>query len=126
MTQSAYFGAGSGTENTDLRKIKSLKPDHVVSSIRVCTDADNLNVLGVQIFYAQFGEDGRIMNEMRMEPHGLTNDNQIVACQIVDLVEGEYLSGIGFGFTSTDLIQFIYKSSFKQTLAYGGVSEKTL
>ncbi len=66
------------------------------------------------------------MNEMRMEPHGLTNDNQIVACQIVDLVEGEYLSGIGFGFTSTDLIQFIYKSSFKQTLAYGGVSEKTL
>ena len=98
----------------------------MITSIRVCTDADNLNVLGVQIFYAQFGEDGRILNEMKMEPHGLINDNQVIACQIVDLVQGEFLSGIGFGFTSTDLIQFIYKSSLKQTLAYGGVSEKTL
>lgn len=98
----------------------------MVTSIRVCTDADNLNVLGVQIFYARWGDDGRILDEIKMEPHGLLNDNQVIACQIVDLVQGEFISGIGFGFTSTDLIQFIYKSSFQQTLAYGGVSAKTL
>lgn len=79
LTQSAYFGAKTGAENTDMRKIKDLQPDHVVSSIRVCTDKDNKNVLGAQVFYARF-DRGRLFNEVKLEEHGLLNDNQVVAC----------------------------------------------
>jgi hypothetical protein len=56
-------------------------------------------VLGVQVFYARWGDDGRLMNEIKLENHGLLNDNLVIACQIVDFIDGEFLSGIGFGFT---------------------------
>ena len=49
--------------------------------------------------------------EFGMEQHGLLDENEIVTCQYNDLVQGEYLAGVGFGYTSSDLVQLVFKTN---------------
>ena len=122
LTQSAYFGALSGdVETTDMLHINKVSPVAVISSFRICTDNERRNVLGVQLFYARY-IDGRLSNEFSMEKHGLTDENEIVSCQYNDFLEGEYMTGMGFGYTNKDLIQLVFKTNKGQLAAYGGQS----
>ena len=48
LTPSPFFGASSGSvEKTDMTRLRMLSADHKINSIRVCTDGDNRNVLGL-------------------------------------------------------------------------------
>ena len=54
-----------------------------------------------------------------MESHGTTEETGIVYCQTLDFVDGEYINSLGFGFTSTDLVQFLYRTNFETIGSYG-------
>jgi len=60
-------------------------------------------VLGLQLYYARY-VNNFLTGEIGMEKHGLTDENEIITCQFNDLVEGEFINGIGFGYTNQDLI----------------------
>ena len=101
--------------------INKVGSSSVISSFRICTDNERRNVLGIQLFYAHYF-DGRLTGEFGMEQHGLLDENEIVSCQFNDFVEGEYLAGMGFGYTSSDLVQLVFKTNRGQLAAYGGNS----
>ena len=82
----------------------------MISSFRICTDSERRNVLGVQLFYARY-VDGYLSAEIAMEEHGLTKENEIIMCQFNDFLQGEFIVGMGFGYTSKDLIQLVFKTN---------------
>ena len=48
LTQSAFFGAATGkNQTTDMVYIHKIQSDSVISSFRICTDNERRNVLGV-------------------------------------------------------------------------------
>ena len=66
FTTSPIFGDQDDNHVTfnDLDKLDTLKKDHVINAIRVCPDVGNRNVLGLQVSYTRFAEDGRIEDEL--------------------------------------------------------------
>lgn len=80
LTQSAFFGAATDTTGTtDMLHINKVGPNSVITSLRVCTDSNRRNVLGIQLYYARY-VNGRLTGEFSMERHGLLDENEIVMC----------------------------------------------
>ena len=47
------------------------------------------------------------------------DEGGIVKCDTRVLADGVYISGLGFGFTSTDLITLVYRTSDNVTKSFG-------
>ena len=60
-----------------------------------------------------------MVEEKFLESHGTTEETGIVYCQTLDFVNGEYINSLGFGFTSADLVQFLYRTNFETIGSYG-------
>ena len=41
------FGADEGIETSDLNTLKRITPQHKLSTVKVCTDYDDTNVVGI-------------------------------------------------------------------------------
>ena len=90
-----------------------------MNSVRVCTDEFNKNVLGIRLTYSRYEDNGRLIEEKFLESHGTTEETGIVYCQTIDFMNGEYINSLGFGFTNTDLVQFLYRTNFETIGSYG-------
>ena len=119
FTESPVFGATEGTFFSDYNLMEQLASDHSMNSVRVCTDEYNKNVFGIRLTYSRYEEDGRLIEEKFLESHGTTEESGIVYCQTLDFLNGEYINSLGFGFTSTDLVQFLYRTNFETIGSYG-------
>ena len=56
--------------------------------MRVCPDLANRNVLGIQLSYTRYADDGRIADEIFLVGHGMVEDSPLVTCQTIDLEKG--------------------------------------
>ena len=90
FTESPMFGDQDENHVTtsDLDMITQLKADHVLNAVRVCPDLANRNVLGIQVSYTRYADDGRITDEVFLTGHGMVVDSPLVTCQTIDLEKG--------------------------------------
>jgi len=79
----------------------------------------NRNVLGIQAWYTRFSEDGRFLDEISLSAHGMTEDSEIVYCQTIDLLNGEYIAYSGLAYSTDDLVLYFYSTNEGNTSTYG-------
>ena len=91
MNASPVFGAAEGTQFSDWKKIDQLTKDHVLTKIKVCADNGNRNVLGLQLTYGGYSDDGTPLEEIPLDSHGIVDEGGIVVCDTTELADGQYL-----------------------------------
>ena len=109
MTASPVFGAAEGTQFSDWKKIDQLTKDHVLTEIKVCTDSNNRNVLGMQLTYSVYSAEGTAIEAVPLDSHGIVDEGGIVVCDNTVLAQGQYLKSLQFGYSSIDLITLNYQ-----------------
>ena len=82
-----------------------------MNAVRVCPDLANRNVLGIQVTYTRYADDGRITDEVFLSKHGMVEDSDLVTCQTIDLLNGEYIAFTGLSYTEDDLVQYFYSTN---------------
>ena len=97
-----------------------------MNAVRVCPDLANRNVFGLQVSYTRYAEDGRIVDELFLESHGFVEDSELVYCQTIDLLGGEYIAFSGLSYDEDDLVQYFYSTSDGNTNAYGKGTQQTI
>ena len=87
FTESPMFGDQDDNHVTtsDLDMLNTLTKDHVLNAVRICPDLSNRNVLGLQVSYTRYEDDGRIVDEVFLTGHGMVEDSDIVYCQTIDI-----------------------------------------
>ena len=59
--------------------------------------------------YGGYTEDGTALAAVPLDSHGIVDEGGFVRCNEKELVSGEYITELEFGFTSIDLISLAYK-----------------
>ena len=82
-----------------------MSKESVMSSLRICTDLDNLNVMGIQLSY--YGFEG----ETALNDHGLMEIEGVTKCETKTFSEGEYIAALTIGYRDTNVFQVSFKTN---------------
>ena len=96
-----------------------------MTKIKVCTDTFDRNVFGLQLTYGGYSAAGAPLNEVPLDSHGLVDEGGIVKCDTRELAQGEYITDLRFGYTSTDLVTFAYQISNSFNKLFGTATSTT-
>ena len=81
---------------------------------------------GLQLTYGGYWASGANLYEVPFESHGIVDESNLVKCETKELAGVEYVNGIRFGFTSTDLVTFAFQTSNNYNKIYGMTTTSTL
>ena len=63
---------------------------------------------------------------MFLQSHGFVEDSDLVYCQTIDLLKGEYVAFSGLGYNENDLVQYFYSTNEGNTNGYGKSSKTSI
>ena len=78
---------------SDIERLKDLSLDHVITSIKVCTNRKADQIKGMQVSYGKFNRDGEITEPILMSPHG-NLDQTTKLCDNFYIKQGDFLSAV--------------------------------
>lgn len=60
----------SAVVHSDIDELLLLGTDHVITSIKVCTNRAKTQLKGMQVSYGKFNRAGEIIDPVLLSPHG--------------------------------------------------------
>ena len=90
--ESVMFGSQSHlqAQKSDMDFLIKLDKDHLLTSVKVCTDRSLTQVQGVQASYGKFNTKGEITDAITLLAHGNVNHSTAV-CTIFYIPQNDYL-----------------------------------
>ena len=80
-------------ENSDLSLITSLRKDHQLTSVKVCTDRNITYIKGIQVTYGLFTNLGEITEAVNLFPFGDLNQATSV-CTNFYIPQDDYIANV--------------------------------
>ena len=108
-------------EMTDLDMLLNLDQDHVVTSVKVCTDRAVTIVKGAQVSYGKFNGAGEIESAVSMNPLGDV-EHATSVCTIFYIPEGEWISTITYRYEAAGITQLWMTTNGGSSGSYGRVA----
>mmetsp|Transcript_32048 Transcript_32048/g.42478 ORF Transcript_32048/g.42478 Transcript_32048/m.42478 type:complete len:89 (+) Transcript_32048:100-366(+) len=79
-------------DGTDLDQLIRLDLDHVITSVKVCTDRQAKQIVGLQIFYGKTDVDsGELVSPVTMGAFGNVNDAMGI-CSVTYIPDKDYIN----------------------------------
>ena len=118
--ESAFYGGLTVDQSTysDLDLLLRLDLDHVVTSLKVCTDRAVTFVKGVQVSYGKFNGKGEIIEAVSLHPLGDVN-HATSLCTIFYIPRDQFLASLLIRYSDLGISQFWPTTNLGKSSSYG-------
>ena len=118
--ESAFYGGMTVDQSqyTDLDLLLNLDLDHVLTSIKVCTDRAITFVKGIQASYGKFNGVGEIIEAVSLNPLGDV-DHATSLCTIFYIPRDQYLASILIRYSDLGISQVWPTTNLGKSSSYG-------
>ena len=118
--ESAFYGGLTVDQSTysDLDLLLRLDLDHVLTSIKVCTDRAVTFVKGTQVSYGKYNGKGEIIEAVSLNPLGDV-DYATSLCTIFYIPRDEYLASFLIRYSDLGISQIWPTTNLGKSASYG-------
>ena len=97
--------AVNGIIDSDLTELMKLTSQHVITSVKVCTNRKQTLIKGVQAVYGKYDAQGEIVDPILMHEHGNLDESTSI-CENFYVKEGDSVAAIIYRYDSDGIKQF--------------------
>ena len=106
--QGKLLGGASEVTNaltfSDLSLLKKVGADHIITSVKVCTNRKLNLIKGVQVVYGKYDDQGEIIDPILMHAHGNV-DQTTSLCENFYVKQGDSITAIVYRYDSDGIKQ---------------------
>lgn len=103
---------------SDLLLLNKLSTEHVLTSLKVCTNRKKTLVIGVQVSYGKFDQLGEINEPIIFTPHG-NLDQTMARCENIYVQQDDNISALNYRYDSNGIKNMQVVTNDKD-VTYGG------
>ena len=91
--------AANSIEGSDLDLLLNTSLNHVITTVKVCTNRQATQIIGIQVSYGRLDqESGDLVDAVTMHAFGNTNDST-GKCQVKYIEEGDHVKKVFYQYT---------------------------